>query len=108
MNWDLIVPVGSLIIAAVGAGWGFWRGMKVDAVSERSGVAAQAGAGIAQVQAALENLIDTLQEDNASFRDDLRHLTIRLDACNLERDTLRKELSRMQRKYGENGPEVTT
>lgn len=105
MDWGEVWK--ALIIGAPAAALGylaFRRSQKVDSVSEQSGIATQASAGIAQIQSSLNDLVDSLQEDNKAFREDIKYLTARLDACNTERDQMRIEIARLKRKYGENGP----
>lgn len=80
------------------------RSRKVDALSAQSGVAVENREGLALIIAGLNSHIDNLQDDNKSFRDDIRFLTSRLDAIQDERDLLKLELARMRRKYG-NGDE---
>lgn len=79
------------------------RSKKVDAVVEQSGIATETRAGTAQIIEGLNQLIDNLQDDNRSFREDIKYLTLRLDAISKERDELRQKLNQMMRKYGENG-----
>lgn len=76
---------------------------KVDAVAEQSGIVTETRAGTAQIIEALNQLIDNLQDDNRSFREDIKYLTLRLDAISKERDELKQKLNQMMRKYGENG-----
>lgn len=77
------------------------RSLRVDAVAEQSGVATETRAGTAQIIQGLNDLIDNLQTDNKVFRDDIKYLTLRLDAFAAEREELRKEVARLRRKYGE-------
>lgn len=79
------------------------RARKVDAVAAQSGVITESRAGTAQIIEGLNLLIDQLQDDNKTFRDDIKYLTLRLDAISKERDELRQQLTRLQRKYGDNG-----
>ena len=81
----------------------WWRSRKVDAVAEQSGAVTETRAGTAQVIDGLNQLIDNLQDDNRLFREDIKYLTLRLDVIVKERDELRRELNRLNRKYGENG-----
>lgn len=78
------------------------RARKVDAVAAQSGVITETRAGTAQIIEALNLLVDQLQDDNRTFREDIKYLTLRLDAIAKERDELKRQLSRLQRKYGEN------
>lgn len=79
------------------------RARKVDAVAAQSGVITETRAGTAQIIEALNLLVDQLQDDNRTFREDIKYLTLRLDAIAKERDELRQKLIRLQRKYGING-----
>lgn len=104
MNWGevalaLVVGLPGITIAVLA----YRRSRKVDAVSEKSGIAANGRAGVAQIIEGLRGLIDDLQEDNQSFRNDIRSLTDRCDAITKERDTLRMEVARLRKKYADNG-----
>lgn len=93
------------------------RARKVDAVAAQSGVVTETRAGTAQIIEGLNLLVDQLQDDNRTHRedmravrDDIRDLTLRLgevsrerDELRQERDELKRELARLQRKYGVNG-----
>lgn len=95
----ILIGVPSLVIGLLS-----WvRSRKVDAVAAQSGALTETRAGTAQIIEGLNLLIDQLQDDNKTFRDDIKYLTLRLDAIAKERDELRRELNRLQRKYGENG-----
>lgn len=76
------------------------RARKVDQVAAQSGVATETRAGTTQIIEGLNQLIDNLQDDNRTFREDIKYLTLRLDVIIKERDHLRRELTRLQRKYG--------
>lgn len=104
MDWNqawvgLIIAIPSSILGYLA----YRRSRKVDAISAQAGAVSETREGTAQIIAALNALLDQVQEDNVTFRDDLRRMTDRLDSCFGEREALRKELTRMQRKYGENG-----
>jgi hypothetical protein len=106
MSWE--VPIG-MFSAVSGAGLGYLayrRSTKVDAVSAQSGIASDTRAGTAQIIEALNSMIDTLQEDNATFRADFKYLTARLDVVIGERDELKREVTRLRRLAGENGPPI--
>lgn len=79
------------------------RARKVDAVAAQSGMITETRAGTTQIIEGLNQLIDNLQDDNRSFREDIKYLTLRLDVIVKERDQLRRRLVQLQRKYGENG-----
>lgn len=79
------------------------RARKVDAVAAQSGVVTETRAGTAQIIEGLNQLINNLQDDNRVIREDLKYLTLRLDAIAKERDGFKRQLNRLQRKYGENG-----
>jgi len=106
MDWGQVAM--ALLIGAPSFALGYMalqRSRKVDAISAQSGVATDARAGTAQIIEGLNRLIDNLQEDNASFREDIRYLTVRLDAVTKERDDLRIRLNRLARRYDDNGLE---
>lgn len=99
----------TVIVALVGAAvsltiafLGHRRSKLVDATSAQSGVASNHRAGTAQVLEGLNDLVDQLQEDNQSFRLDIKDLAARLNVVTLERDALKLELARLRRKYGDN------
>lgn len=71
---------------------GYVRATKGDAVIEKSGVLSATAAGTAW-------FVDQLQEDN-------KELKAERDAVTKERDDLKRQLTRMQRKFGngDNGP----
>jgi hypothetical protein len=100
MAWE--APIG-VFSAITGAGLGFLayrRSIHVDAVSTQSGIATDNRAGTAQIIDGLNKLIDNLQEDNQSFRDDLKQCAVRIEAISAERDVLRLELAKLRRLYG--------
>lgn len=104
MNWGevaiaLVVGLPGITVAVLA----YRRSRKVDAVSEKTGIAANGRAGTAQVIEGLKVLIDNLQEDNKAFRDDIRSLTLRLDVVAAERDAFRLEVARLRKRYGDNG-----
>lgn len=84
--------VALLIPGSVLAYLGYRRAVKGDAVIEQSGVLAATSAGTTW-------FVDQLQEDNKELR-------VERDAVIKERDDLKKQLTRMQRKFGngDNGP----
>lgn len=55
--------------------------------------------------ALIESIISNLQEDNKALREELKYEQTRIDALESKIDQLKLELIRMQRKYGENGPD---
>lgn len=95
----LVVGLPSLTIAVLA----YRRSRQVDAVAEKSGVAANGRAGTAQIIEGLKSLVEALQLDNDNFREDIKALIIRLDVITTERDTLRLEVARLRKKYGDNG-----
>lgn len=105
MDWGQVAVGLALAIPSFVIGFlAHRRSKRVDAISEQSGLATGALEGTAQILAGLNGLIDTLQEDNKTFRGDLRYLTTRLDACNRERDKLQRELARYRHRYGNDLP----
>lgn len=104
MNWDqLWVGLGLAVPATLLGYLGLRRSQKVDADAARSGLFFNHREGTAQVIEGLRGLIEDLQDDNESFRADVRYLTDRLDAVTAERDALKLEVARLRRKYGDNG-----
>lgn len=103
MGWDdvfktLIIGIPSFLLGYLA----YKRSKKVDKVTEQSGAITETRAGTQQVIEGLNSLLDNLQEDNTSFRADVRYLTDKLDTCYREREELKREVSRLKRKYGEN------
>lgn len=97
--YALAAGIPALIIGILG----YRRSKKVDAVAEQSGIATESRAGQAQVIEGLNKIIDNLQEDNQVGRDYAKYLITRLDLSDKEREDLRFKLTRMRRKYGDNG-----
>lgn len=102
---DLTTIIGGVsTISATLLGWFIYRrSVRIDKVSEQTGIASDKTAGIAQAFeglkehiAGLNAFIAMLQEDSRIDKEDIKNLTI-------QRDALQKELNRMYRKYGENG-----
>lgn len=85
------------IPAALVAYWGYRKSQSNDAVAIQSGAASNGRAGTAQAFEGMSGLIDDLQADNLSHRTTIRELT-------KERDDLTREVARLVRKHGENGP----
>lgn len=104
MTWQTVidalpVAVPALVIAL----FQLRRSRQVDAVAEKSGVAANGRAGTAQIIEGLKTLVEALQSDNDDFREDIKALVIRLDVITVERDALKLEVARLRKKYGDNG-----
>ena len=78
------------------------RSRKVDAVAEQSGVATETRAGIAQIIDGLNKLIDQQQEDLVRLRDALGKSVSDALARDKECNEMRKQLNRLNRKYGDN------
>jgi ABC-type transporter Mla subunit MlaD len=101
MSWEQVGQGLALAVPSTAVGvFAYLRSRKVDAISEQSGIVSDTRAGTAQIIDGLNGLIDNLQEDNKIFREDIKHLTARLDAITAERDELKRELARLRRKYG--------
>lgn len=112
MLWIVLSAIdGSQVIQAILIGLpatalgllAYRRSRKVDAVAEQSGIVTESRAGTQQVIEGLNHIIDNLQEDNKSFRQDIRYLTERLDQRDRDHDVCRKQLVLLQRRYGDNG-----
>lgn len=104
MDWSpaiigLIIGVPSFIIGILG----YRRATKIDKATENAAVIAAQTGMQGQIIDGLNQWIDNLQDDNKSFREDLKHLTQRLTDCSKENEAIKKEMSRLYRKYGENG-----
>lgn len=100
MNWDqLWLGLGLAVPATVLGYLAHRRSRQVDAASAQSNVASSHQAGTAQVIQGLNALIDQLQEDNTTFRQDIRALAVRLDRVTTERDALRIEVADLKKKY---------
>jgi len=99
----LVAAVSSLFLGVSA----YFRSRKVDKVSMLSGAASDTRAGTAQIIDALNTLVDQLQEDNVSFRADVALMAVRLETLTTERDVLKRELTRLRRRYGENGDPAT-
>lgn len=82
----------------------FRQAQKIDATSAQSGVASNHRAGTAQILEGLNDLIDQLQEDNQSFRLDIKDLAARLNVVTLERDALKLEVARLKKRYRDDTP----
>lgn len=80
---------------------GLRRAYRNDKITEQAGIVTGNTEGVAQVIGGLNGIIDSLQEDNKVFRQELRVLNVRLEVVTRERDELRRELDRLLRKYGE-------
>lgn len=105
MNWEPVI--GAALIAATSitaAVLTYRRSKKVDRAAERSGVASETREDLAQ-------LIDALQADNASLREEAKYRDARIEtqlaardariaACETTCEELRRELNRMHRRYG--------
>lgn len=105
LTWEQITGFFGMFGGTILAYLAYRRSVKVDRISAQSGAVDSARAGTAQIIEGLNNLIDNLQEDNKAFREDLKHITGRLEECMTAREVLKHELLRLRRKYGENGTE---
>jgi len=103
MSWEQVIGgTGTAVVALAIGVMTYRRSRAVDAVSEQSGAVTEARAGTSQIIDGLNGLVDALQDDNKNFREDIRLLTARLDACFADREQLRLEVARLRRKYGDN------
>lgn len=95
----LLIGIPSTLIAI----WGIWRSLRNDKKTENAAtIAAQTGMQ-GQIIGGLNQWIDNLQDDNKSFREDLKNLTERLTDCSKDNEALKKEIARLYRKYGDDG-----
>lgn len=92
MTWDNALTALPIVIGAVLAWVGHQRAVKVDAATASAVVSTEARTGTTWY-------VDQLQEDNKELRVTLNEVT-------KERDDLKRQVTRFQRKYGngENGP----
>lgn len=97
------LPVIGVVVVAW---WGHKQSKRTAEDTVKSGVAVEERMGMAQIQAAMEALVNTYQEDTEAFRAQIRYGNEQLDACAKTREELRRELARMYRKHGENGLEI--
>lgn len=102
MNEIVIALITAVPAFLIGV-FAYRRSLKVDQVSAQSGAASNQMAGTAQVIEGLNRLIDQLQEDNDSFRADIKDLAARLVVITAERDALKLEVARLRKKYAANG-----
>lgn len=112
MSWESgAVAVGGPAAVVIVGYLTHKRSLRVDKITEQSGVTTESRAGTAQIIEGLNQLIDNVQEDNQGFRDDLRACAARLDEVTRymsqriedvtrERDELTRKLNRMYRKHG--------
>lgn len=103
MTWEQAFAAGSVIIAAAVAWWGHRRGQKSDEVSKQSGMATETRAGTQQIIDGLNALVDQLQESDQVKHATIVYLESRLTAVAKELEEAKLELSRLRRKYGEDG-----
>lgn len=90
MNWDQLWPfVGATGLGLLAA----WRSKKADAVTAQSGTELALMGLLDQVQEERNALRVQLQENDKTFREELR-------ASNLERETMRLELAKLRKRYG--------
>lgn len=105
MTWQEVGQIGSLIVAAAAARWGYLQSKKSDEVSEQSLIATETRAGLQSIITGLNTFIDQLQEGVVSHRETVLYLESRLAFVIAENLELRAELGRLRKKYGENGNE---
>ena len=103
MDWEPVITAAPIVVAGVVAWWGYRRSIRVDAVSEKSGVATETRAGTAQIIDGLNSLVDQLQEGTASHRETIKFLTERIDRVLAENVELRLDNARLRKRYGVNG-----
>jgi len=108
VDWDPFITAGPVVVAGAVAWWGYRRSIRVDAVSEKSGVATETRAGTAQIIDGLNLLVDQLQEGTASHRETIRFLTERIDKVLAENAELRLDNARLRKRYGVNGENGVT
>lgn len=104
MDPAIVVALVGGSVSLTAAVMGYRRSKVVDATSAQSGAANNHRAGTAQILEGLNDLVDQLQEDNASFRLDIKDLAARLNVVTLERDALKLEVARLKKRYRDDTP----
>lgn len=111
MSWQTdSIAVGGIVLPFTVGYLVHKRQVKVDHVTEKSGIATESRAGVQQVIDAqtklneqLQRYLDQSQEDSIGWRDKYFEERGNLQECFKEGSRLRQELNRMYRKFGDNG-----
>lgn len=90
-----IVGIPSLILGYLV----YKQSQKVDKTTEQSGIANTQLTAVGQVLSGLNQLIDNLQTDNKELRENIKAIGIRLKEVIDERDTLIKEMDKLNKLY---------
>lgn len=94
----LVIGVPSFILGVLG----YRRAVKVDkATNTAAMIAAQSGT-TAQIIAGLNVLIENLQEDNKTWRENFKELSLKLAEVVKERDQLQKDYDAIVKKHNIN------
>lgn len=101
-GWENPAVVGLLIgIPSFILGWlGYKRAVKVDRATENTAAIAAQSGEVSQVIAGLNILIENLQEDNKTWRENFKELSVKLAEVIKERDQLQKDYNAIAKKYG--------
>lgn len=97
-------PIVEAIIVAIPSftlGFLIYRhSIKVDKVTEQSGIVSAQTAGVNQVITGLNSLIDNLQIDNKTLRESLTSLSLRLKEITDDNKALKLEIDALNKTYG--------
>lgn len=104
LGWENPAVVGLIIgIPTFILGWlGYRRAVRVDKSTENAAVVAVQTGSVGQVISGLNDLIESLQEDNKIWRDNFKELSLKLAEVIKERDQIQKEYNAIAKKYGIN------
>lgn len=104
LGWDNPAVVGLIIgIPTFILGWlGYRRAVRVDKSTENAAVVAAQTGSVGQVISGLNDLIESLQEDNKIWRENFKELSLKLAEVIRERDQIQKDYNAIAKKYGIN------
>lgn len=104
LGWENPAVVGLIIgIPAFILGYlGYRRAVKVDKSTDNAAVVAAQTGSVGQVISGLNDLIESLQEDNKIWRENFKELSLKLAEVIRERDQIQKDYNAIAKKYGIN------
>lgn len=76
------------------------QSVKVDKITEQSGIVSAQTAGVSQVITGLNSLIDNLQIDNKTLRESLTTLSARLKEITDDNKALKDQIDILNKTYG--------
>lgn len=102
-----LIGSGVAVVGAILAIFGYIRATRVDKATEELGLASNRSNEVNLVVAGQNHIIENLQEDNKSVREEMRVVTeenrtlrAELRAAAIECDALAMKLRRLERKFG--------